>query len=151
MATHSSVLAWRIPGMGKPGGLLSMESHVSGESEPPTVSYLPSLESLMSQYIRRATRSAVAVPSPVNASSLQCAWRSISGTTLARGFPFFIFAGLSVLPYYFLSLPLLWPSILIIHKSFQKILRELHEGKFWRWEIQGRKIGYWNILGFPSV
>ena len=26
MATHSSVLAWRIPGMGKPGGLPSMES-----------------------------------------------------------------------------------------------------------------------------
>lgn len=88
------------------------------------------------------------------ASSLQCAWRGISGisgTTLARGFPFFIVARLSVLPYYFLSLPLLWPSLLIIHKSFQKILRELHEGKFWRWEIQGRKIGYWNILGFPSV
>ena len=27
MATHSSVLAWRIPGMGDPGGLLSMGSH----------------------------------------------------------------------------------------------------------------------------
>ena len=27
MATHSSVLAWSIPGMGKPGGLLSMGSH----------------------------------------------------------------------------------------------------------------------------
>ena len=27
MATHSSVLAWRIPGTGKPGGLLSMRSH----------------------------------------------------------------------------------------------------------------------------
>ena len=27
MATHSSVLARRIPGMGKPGGLLSMGSH----------------------------------------------------------------------------------------------------------------------------
>ena len=26
MATHSSILAWRIPGMGKPGGLLSMGS-----------------------------------------------------------------------------------------------------------------------------
>ena len=26
MATHSSVLAWRIPGMGEPGGLPSMES-----------------------------------------------------------------------------------------------------------------------------
>ena len=24
MAIHSSVLAWRIPGMGEPGGLLSM-------------------------------------------------------------------------------------------------------------------------------
>ena len=27
MATHSSVLAWRIPGTGQPGGLLSMGSH----------------------------------------------------------------------------------------------------------------------------
>ena len=27
MAIHSSVLAWRIPGMGEPGGLLSMGSH----------------------------------------------------------------------------------------------------------------------------
>ena len=27
MATHSSVLAWRIPGIGEPGGLPSMESH----------------------------------------------------------------------------------------------------------------------------
>ena len=27
MATHSSVLAWRIPGMGELGGLLSMGSH----------------------------------------------------------------------------------------------------------------------------
>ena len=27
MATYSSVLAWRIPGMGEPGGLRSMESH----------------------------------------------------------------------------------------------------------------------------
>ena len=30
MATHSSVLAWRIPGTGEPGGLLSMESHRVG-------------------------------------------------------------------------------------------------------------------------
>ena len=27
MVTHSSVLAWRIPGAGEPGGLLSMGSH----------------------------------------------------------------------------------------------------------------------------
>ena len=30
MATHSSVLAWRIPGMGKPGGLPSMGLHRAG-------------------------------------------------------------------------------------------------------------------------
>ena len=30
MATHSRVLAWRIPGMGDPGGLLSMGSHRVG-------------------------------------------------------------------------------------------------------------------------
>ena len=30
MATHSSVLAWRIPGAGKSGGLTSMGSHRFG-------------------------------------------------------------------------------------------------------------------------
>ena len=30
MATHSSVLAWRIPGTGEPGGLPSMESNRVG-------------------------------------------------------------------------------------------------------------------------
>ena len=30
MATHSSVLAWKIPGMGEPGGLPSMGSHRIG-------------------------------------------------------------------------------------------------------------------------
>ena len=30
MATHSSVLAWRIPGTGEPGGLMSMGSHKVG-------------------------------------------------------------------------------------------------------------------------
>ena len=30
MATHSSVLAWRIPGTGEPGGLLSTGSHKVG-------------------------------------------------------------------------------------------------------------------------
>ena len=30
MATHSSVLAWRIPGTGEPDGLASMGSHKVG-------------------------------------------------------------------------------------------------------------------------
>ena len=32
MATHSSVLAWRIPGMGESGGLPSMGSHRVGHN-----------------------------------------------------------------------------------------------------------------------
>ena len=32
MAAHSSVLAWRIPGTGEPGGLLSMGSHRVGHN-----------------------------------------------------------------------------------------------------------------------
>ena len=32
MATHSSVLAWRIPGMGELGGLPSMGSHRVGHN-----------------------------------------------------------------------------------------------------------------------
>ena len=31
MATHSSVLAWRIPGTGEPGGLPSMGLHRVGQ------------------------------------------------------------------------------------------------------------------------
>ena len=31
MATHSSVLAWRIPGAADPGGLTSMGSHRVGQ------------------------------------------------------------------------------------------------------------------------
>ena len=32
IATHSSVLAWRIPGMGEPGGLPSMGLHRVGHN-----------------------------------------------------------------------------------------------------------------------
>ena len=33
MATHSSVLAWRIPGMGEPGGVPSLGSTESDTTE----------------------------------------------------------------------------------------------------------------------
>ena len=32
MTTHSSILAWRIPGMGEPGGLLSLGLHRVGHN-----------------------------------------------------------------------------------------------------------------------
>ena len=57
MATHSSVLAWRIPGTGQPGGLPSMGSHSlenprDGGAWNATPRSLPSLE----RKIRSRTR-----------------------------------------------------------------------------------------------
>ena len=50
MATHSSVLAWRIPGTGEPGGLPSMWSHSRTRlkrlsSSSSNVSFNPNLKS----------------------------------------------------------------------------------------------------------
>ena len=62
METHSSILAWRIPGMGEPGGLLSMESHrvghnwsdlaaaVTPNKETKNIFFIPSLFFLFLQY-----------------------------------------------------------------------------------------------------
>ena len=49
MATHSSVLAWRIPGTGEPGGLPSMGSHRVGHdwSDLAAAAAAETLESLM--------------------------------------------------------------------------------------------------------
>ena len=40
MATHSNVLAWRIPGMGEPGGLPSMGSHRVGHHWSDLAAYI---------------------------------------------------------------------------------------------------------------
>ena len=40
MATHSSVLVWRIPGTGEPGGLWSIGSHRVGHSTIRTIDHL---------------------------------------------------------------------------------------------------------------
>ena len=40
MATHSSVLAWRIPGTAEPGGLPSMGSHRVGHDSRDLAAYL---------------------------------------------------------------------------------------------------------------
>ena len=45
MATHSSILAWRIPWTEKPGGLQSMESQRAGQTELLTLSSRDSLSS----------------------------------------------------------------------------------------------------------
>ena len=40
IATHSSVLAWRIPGTGEPGGLPSMRSHRVGHNRSDLAMYI---------------------------------------------------------------------------------------------------------------
>ena len=44
MATHSSVLAWRIPGTGEPGDLPSMESHRVGHDRSDLAAAAAALE-----------------------------------------------------------------------------------------------------------
>ena len=41
MTTHSSALAWRIPGMGKPGELPSLGSHRVGHDLAAAAAYFP--------------------------------------------------------------------------------------------------------------
>ena len=40
MATHSGVLAWRIPGTGEPGGLPSIGLHSQTRLKRPTTTYI---------------------------------------------------------------------------------------------------------------
>ena len=58
MATHSSVLVWRIPGMGEPGGLLSLGLHRVGHDWSNLAAYaskvmLKILQARLQQYVNR--------------------------------------------------------------------------------------------------
>ena len=55
MATYSSVLAWRIPGTGEPGGLLSMGSQESDITEPLSTAQLRP-HSLDPNYAQKLTK-----------------------------------------------------------------------------------------------
>ena len=50
MATHSSVLAWRIPGTGEPGGLPAMGSHRVGHDWSDLAAAAAGRECLSCQY-----------------------------------------------------------------------------------------------------
>ena len=45
MATHSSVLVWRIPGTGEPGGLPSVRSHRVGSDLAAAAAAIPAAHS----------------------------------------------------------------------------------------------------------
>jgi len=52
MATHSSILAWRIPGTEKPGGLLSMESQSNKYKRGTPVKEYNTFSSLVAQMVK---------------------------------------------------------------------------------------------------
>ena len=51
MATHSSVLTWRIPGTGEPGGLPSMGSHKVGHDWSDLAAYMNILSIIEKSYL----------------------------------------------------------------------------------------------------
>ena len=61
MATHSSVLAWRIPGMGEPGGLPSLGSHRVGHGvyARENCTYIHLIRDLYLQYIKNSYNSKI--------------------------------------------------------------------------------------------
>ena len=50
MATHSSVLAWRVPGTAEPGGLPSMGSHRVGHDRSDLAAATAAAENCISIY-----------------------------------------------------------------------------------------------------
>ena len=52
MATHSSVLAWRIPGTGEPGVLLSVGSHRVGHNSSDLAAAAAAGASLVAQMVK---------------------------------------------------------------------------------------------------
>ena len=74
MATHSSVLAWRIPGTGEPGGLLCMGSHRVGHDWSDLAAAASNCQTVFQ----------IAVP--YYTSSVRVTWAPIFGTAVLFNF-----------------------------------------------------------------
>ena len=135
MATHSSVLAWRIPGTGESGGLPSMESHrvghdcVSAQSlqsyltfcapmdcSPPGCSVLGILQARILEWIAISSSRGSSWPRERNCvSCVSCTCRQILYCWATREVPFFLIFLCEI----FSNFPSLFPlSLLVPHPSF---------------------------------
>ena len=55
MATHSNILAWRIPGTEKPSGLLSMGSHRAGHDQSDLAAAVAHASKVMLKILKEAS------------------------------------------------------------------------------------------------
>ena len=126
MATHSSVLAWRIPGMGEPGGLPSMGSHRVGHD-----------------WSNLAAAAAAAAYSIV---IICCCWELQDASPWSRSWAFWFSLYPWQLTKCMLAKPLqLWPTLCLQcgRPGFDPWVRILLPGKSHRWR---RLVGY-SLLG----
>ena len=74
MATHSSVLAWRIPGTGEPGGLPSVGSHRVGHdwSDLAAAAYRLALDKIGNMAYNMCFEKQVCFPNKVLLYNIQC-------------------------------------------------------------------------------
>ena len=93
MATHSSVLAWRIPGTGEPGGLPSMGSHRVGHDSSDLAAAAAAEGCLVHCEVFRASLTAPSDAECVCAQLLSCVhlfatpWTITLRASLSMGFP----------------------------------------------------------------
>ena len=89
MTTHSSVLAWRIPGMGEPGGLPSMGSHKvrqdwSDLAAVAAAKALPKLifERIVSSWLKKKKKALVQIPKNIigTDSNVKSMWSLVNKT-----------------------------------------------------------------------
>ena len=76
MSTHSSILAWRIPGTGEPGGLLSMGSHRVGHDWSDLAAAASSSES----YLRKTFKQCIQLSLSIKANAAK-SWAEWKNTT----------------------------------------------------------------------
>ena len=74
MGTHSSILAWRIPGTGKPGGLPSMGSHRVGHDWTD----LAAAAAAIFQLLSISCVSGTVLGTGMHACVLSCVWAPLS-------------------------------------------------------------------------
>ena len=142
MATHSSVLAWRIPGMGEPGGLLSMGSHRVGHDRSDLAAAGILNSYVFSLFWRRQWH-----PTPVlsdayveNIKNLKCAvvWKCLS---------FVVFMWTSYMCLY----QCLWNLVVLVIRSLLKWLYKINNNPYFNNQLLSFTLNFYHIFSYSCL